>query len=137
MIIEMAYPVSNNIYYRRFRNITLLSKTGRIYKQRVKLTNLRIKPTSHDVTLSITIHPKQKKDSSAYSQIIDLDNGLKCILDSLIGVVYHDDKQVKSLQVNYGTAKVGGGVTVVVSKFYRDNEGNIIGVVSKDAAFNQ
>ncbi|MFN8770159.1 MAG: RusA family crossover junction endodeoxyribonuclease [Neisseriaceae bacterium] len=121
MIIEMAYPVSNNIYYRRLKNITLLSKAGRIYKQRVKLTNLRIKPTSHDVTLSIIIHPKQKKDGSTYKQIIDLDNGLKCILDSLIGVAYHDDKQVKSLQVNYGESKLGGGVTVVVSKLCRND----------------
>lgn len=115
--ITMPYPISTNRYYRTFRNVTTLSKEGRLFKQRVRLANLRIKPTLDDVVLNITLHPKQKKDGGAYNQIIDLDNGLKCILDSLIGVVYHDDKQVKGLHVDYGSSKVGGAATVLVSKF--------------------
>jgi crossover junction endodeoxyribonuclease RusA len=115
--IMMPYPISTNRYYRNLQHITTLSKEGRLFKQMVRLANLRIKPIVDDVVLNITIHPKQKKDGGAYNQIIDLDNGLKCILDSLIGIVYHDDKQVKGLHVNYGSSKVGGATTVLVSKF--------------------
>ncbi len=115
--ITMPYPISTNRYYRNLQHITTLSKEGRLFKQTVRLANLRIKPILDDVVLNITIHPKQKKDGGAYNQIIDLDNGLKCILDSLIGVVYHDDKQVKGLHVDYGSSKVGGAATVLVSKF--------------------
>ena len=115
--ITMPYPISTNRYYRNLQHITTLSKEGRIFKQIVRLANLCIKPILDDVVLNITIHPKQKKDGGAYSQIIDLDNGLKCILDSLIGIVYHDDRQVKGLHVDYGSSKVGGAATVLVSKF--------------------
>lgn len=83
--ITLQYPVSINKYYRTFRNITTLSQEGRLFKQMVRLNNLSIKPTLDNVVLNITIHPKQKKAGDAYKQIIDLDNGLKCILDSLIG----------------------------------------------------
>lgn len=125
--ITTPYPISTNRYYRSFvndkftnrifSNVTTLSEVGRLFKQKVKLTNLRLKPTNDEIALDITIHPKQKKDGSSFSQIIDLDNGLKCILDSLIGIVYHDDKQVKELHANYGVSTSGGGATVLVSKF--------------------
>jgi crossover junction endodeoxyribonuclease RusA len=117
--IVMPYPISTNRYYRTFRNITSLSKEGKLFKHKVKLANLRLKPTLHDVMIDITIHPKQRKNGNSYNQIIDIDNGLKCILDSLIGIVYNDDRQVKDLHVAYGTAKIGGAATVVVSKFQK------------------
>jgi len=112
-IIKTPYPISTNRYYRTFRNITILSNDGKIFKETVKDTNLQYKPISNNISLDITIHPKLKKNNTSYIKIIDLDNSLKCILDSLIGLVYQDDKQVKELHVRYGEAVQNGGATVV------------------------
>jgi len=112
-IIKTPYPISTNRYYRVFRNITTLSKVGKMFKQIVKFTNCQYKPILNNISLDITIHPKLKKNNTAYIKIIDLDNSLKCILDSLIGLVYDDDKQVKELHVRYGDAIQNGGATVI------------------------
>ena len=113
--IKTPYPISVNRYYRTFRNITIISKEGKLFKEKVRLTNLRVKPVTNDVALSITIHPKQKKDGSSYNQVIDIDNGLKCILDSLNSIAYIDDKQVRKLSVCYGSALLGGGATIEIN----------------------
>ena len=115
--ITTNYPISTNRYYRTYRNINTISEEGRTFKNKVKQAHLYLEPTADLVELNITIHPKQKKDGTAFTQIIDLDNGLKCILDSLIGLVYFDDKQVKRLHVDYGASRIGGATTVLVSKF--------------------
>jgi crossover junction endodeoxyribonuclease RusA len=111
--IITPYPVSTNRYYRVFRNITTLSKEGKLFKETVRFTNLKYQPTLDDISLDITIHAKLKKNGTSYTKIIDLDNSLKCILDSLIGLVYQDDKQVKELHVRYGEPKQNGGATVI------------------------
>jgi crossover junction endodeoxyribonuclease RusA len=126
MIIKVGYPISTNRYYRTFRNITTISKEGRLFKEEVRLVNHKIKPVANDIMLDITLHPKMTKakvskkgvvkEGVMYKVVIDLDNCLKCILDSLIGVVYHDDKQVKELRVRYGNAVVGGGATIIVNE---------------------
>jgi Holliday junction resolvase RusA-like endonuclease len=117
LTIKTPYPISTNRYYRKFKNIMMISKEGLAFKQIVKYENLKMKPVSRDVKLEILIHPKQKKDGCAYNKVIDIDNGLKCILDSLIGVVYNDDKQVKDLHVKYGASAINGGATVNVSNY--------------------
>ena len=112
-IIKTPYPISTKIYYRTFRNITVLSSKGKTFKEIVKFTNCQYKPILNNVSLDITIHPKLKKNNTSYIKVIDLDNCLKCILDSLINIVYQDDKQVKELHVRYGEAIPNGGATVV------------------------
>lgn len=97
--IKTPYPVSINRYYRKFKNIMMISKDGLVFKQIVKWENCKIKPVSENVKLDALIHPKLSKKVWLKSPLIDLDNSLKCILDSLIDVVYHDDKQVKSIMV--------------------------------------
>lgn len=115
-IIKTPYPISTNIYYRNFRNITVLSNKGKIFKEIVKFTNYQYKPSLDSISLDITIHPKLKKNNTSYIKVIDLDNCLKCILDSLINIVYVDDKQVKELHVCYGEAMPDGGATVLFKK---------------------
>lgn len=112
-LIKTPYPISTNIYYRTFRNITILSSTGKKFKETVKFTNSQYKPTLNNISLNIIIHPKLKKNNTSYIKVIDLDNCLKCILDSLIGVIYKDDKQVKEIHVKYGEAVQNGGATVI------------------------
>jgi len=115
--LMLNYPISTNRYYRTYRNITTLSREGKLFKQKVKQKYFHIKPTEIDVKLNIAIHPKQKKNGLTFKQVIDIDNGLKCVLDSLIGIVYYDDKQVKSLCVDYGNPVVGGATTVIVDEW--------------------
>ena len=115
--LSLPYPISVNNYYRTYRNIQTISKEGKLFKSKVSGDYKDLQPISDSVRLKILIHPKQNKDGSASKMLIDLDNGLKCILDSLQGIVYNDDKQVKSLTIDYGACKLGGGVTVIVDYF--------------------
>lgn len=95
-----------------------ISKDGRAFKQMVQQNYAHLKPVSHSVILEVIIHPKQRKKNGAdFKRIIDLDNSLKCILDSLIGLAYIDDKQVKGIYVEYGNSIIQGGASVVVKEF--------------------
>lgn len=115
--ITTPYPVSTNRYYRKFKNIMMISKEGAIFKKTVQWENCRIKPVIYPVRLTVLIHPKLTKKGLPYKSLIDLDNSLKCILDSLINVVYFDDKQVKSIFLEYGDAKINGGATINAIKY--------------------
>lgn len=112
MIFNLPYPVSNNNYYRRGIGCTYLSSKGRSFKAFVKAYYSSIKPREGDFQLSIIVNPKLAKNGEPYKRIIDLDNALKCVLDSLQGIAYHDDKQVKDIHVKYGEPIIHGGVTV-------------------------
>lgn len=115
--LTLPYPVSVNRYYRTFRGIHVLSKDGRLFKNKVKGDYCNLKPTDANFELKVVIHPKQKKDGSSYMQIIDLDNGLKSILDSLESVIYNDDKQVKRIILEYGESVLKGATSVAISIF--------------------
>lgn len=111
--INAPYPISNNRYYRKFQNQMCLSKAGKVFKQIVFLENLKaVNPTNDPYFLDIMIHPKLTKGNRASEVLLDLDNALKCILDSLISIVYIDDKQVKQIHVKYGDPIYKGGATI-------------------------
>lgn len=111
------YPISINTYYRKYNNIITISKKGREFKNYMKLMYSTILPFEHDVMVDIVIHPKLKKNGDPYIKVIDIDNGLKCILDSMNGISYVDDKQIKKLTIDVlGEAKESGGTTIVVTE---------------------
>ena len=113
-ILKLPYPVSNNIYYRKYRNIMILSKKGQVFKNIVK-NIIKTNILTCDVELIIIVHPRlTKKTNKAYARVIDLDNSLKCVLDSLNGIAYIDDKQVKKITLSYGEAVINGGTSVQV-----------------------
>lgn len=115
--ITTPYPLSVNRYWRKFKNHMLISKEGKRFKSTVQAEYAYLcKPVATDVSLSILIHPKLNKNGSASKVLIDLDNSLKCILDSLIRIVYLDDKQVKQLIVSYGNPIHNGGATINVEE---------------------
>lgn len=99
MKIELPYPVSTNIYYRNYRGFMTISKIGRAYKEAVRKKYSHITPTDDDYMLYIKLHPRMKKDGTAFAKMIDIDNSLKCMLDSLQGIIYNDDKQIKSILI--------------------------------------
>lgn len=113
--LELPYPLSVNRYWRATPKGMLISADGRKFKSEVKARYAyRQKLIKHDVALRIIIHPKLTLKGQAHKTIIDIDNGLKSILDSLINVIYFDDKQVKKIAISYGQPVVNGGTTVEV-----------------------
>lgn len=117
LTLHLPYPISVNTYYRTYRNIQTISKEGKAFKVKVQSSYSELHPLADSVMLKIIIHPKQNKNGAESKVLIDIDNSLKSILDSLIGIIYYDDKQVKRLVVDYGACIIGGGVTVVADYF--------------------
>lgn len=123
--LTLPYPVSVNIYWKSriaYKNgkafiVHYVSTEGKAYKEFVKAKYGAIKPCDFHVAISMILHPKQNKDGSASLSCQDLDNGLKCILDSLEGIVYLDDKQIRRYdEMDYGAPIPNGGVTIFVRR---------------------
>lgn len=113
--LKLPYPLSVNRYWRATQKGMLISADGRKFKAEVNARYAyRQKLIEHDIALRIIIHPKLTKNGTASKTLIDLDNGLKSILDSLNNVVYFDDKQVKHITICYAEAIINGGTTVEV-----------------------
>lgn len=118
MILHLPYPVSTNCYWRNNSGRTHISEKGREFKTTAQRQyQWTTKLLRCDVELDITIFPKLNKKGAASKTLIDLDNCTKCVLDSLINVVYVDDKQVKKITLQYGEPKADGGTMVIVSTF--------------------
>ncbi len=111
--LYLPYPLSVNRYWRHTPKGTFISVDGLQFKMAVHAEYLyRIKPIGNDIALTVIIHPKLTAKGESSKILIDLDNGLKSILDSLIGIVYHDDKQVKQINIGYGKPMQKGATTV-------------------------
>lgn len=62
--------------------------------------------------MTIILHPKMRKNGKASDTRLDLDNCIKVALDSMIGVMYKDDKQIVRIVAEVGSAKDGGGLSI-------------------------
>lgn len=116
-VLELPYPLSINRYWRTnyVKKMTYVSERGLNFKKSVMANyGYLCKPVVGNIELEITIQPKLTKKGLPSKELIDLDNGCKCILDSLIGIAYVDDKQVKKITLKYGTAIEGGRTRVYV-----------------------
>jgi crossover junction endodeoxyribonuclease RusA len=69
-------------------------------------------PTAETVALVVVLHPKMTKKGEASKTVIDLDNCLKVALDALQGVAYENDKQVRSIRLDYGEPLECGGLSI-------------------------
>lgn len=89
--ITLPYPPPLNNLYATVRGRRVLSEEGRSFKARAGLLALAegLRPTSAEVEVAVAIHRPRKAG--------DLDNFLKVILDSMTGVAWHDDKQVRKI----------------------------------------
>ena len=105
MMLELPFPPSVNTYWRNFRGRTVLSKAGRDYKAMVAdyvATHNIPKYGAAKLKITMILRPKDKRK-------IDIDNRIKCVLDSLQDAgVFDDDFQVDELHV-YRGEKVSGG----------------------------
>lgn len=119
--IALPYPISANRYWRRSGHAMYVSKEAIAYKKQVQYRTMvcGTRPIDGPVTVYIFFHPKQKKDGTAYAQRLDIDNVIKVTLDALIGVAYHDDKQVLRLVAEVGEAIPEGGLSVLFKPYER------------------
>lgn len=115
-MIELPYPPSVNRMWRNFNGRMVLSTNGRKYKAVAALTAKLhgVELMTGLVAVTVILHPKKTANGGASKTRIDLDNALKCVLDSLNGVAYHDDKQVVRIYAEVGPPVESGGVSVVV-----------------------
>lgn len=72
--------------------------------------------TESPVMVSVKLLPKMTLKGKASGTCIDLDNALKVILDSLQGIIYENDKQIKKIIAEYGDPVKDGGISVTVSQ---------------------
>jgi Holliday junction resolvase RusA-like endonuclease len=91
---DLPWPPSVNRYYRHVGPRVLISREGRKYRMMAvsRLGGL-FEKFSGTVALSLDCYPPDRRRR-------DLDNILKCLLDSLVNAgVMEDDSQMKRLQM--------------------------------------
>lgn len=110
-MLTLPWPPSINTYWRNFRGHMVLSKAGREYKAAiadyVAANNV---PKYGDKRLKITmiLQPRDKRK-------IDIDNRIKCVLDSLQDAgVFDDDWQIDELHVHRGEQVKGGRLLLTI-----------------------
>jgi len=113
MRLVLPYPPSANRYWRVFRGHAVKSKEAKDFGHEVArrciAAGLRLGspafPTGF-VSVRVEVYRPRK--------IGDLDNSLKCLLDSLRGLVFTDDAQVVRIEADRFDDKARPRVEVVV-----------------------
>jgi crossover junction endodeoxyribonuclease RusA len=94
-MIRLTLPLTPllNRYYRKFRNMIVISAEGQAYKAQVAsiCRDAALVPLEGDVTVKAHIYRQQRRG--------DIDGYVKALLDSLQGYAYADDKQVTELHL--------------------------------------
>lgn len=116
---ELPWPPSVNHYYRHVGNKVLISKEGRQYREVVanRLKAAGIQKFSGPVDVAIQLYPPDRRRR-------DVDNVLKCLLDSFtVGGVYDDDSQIYFLSIEKLEPMPPDGMAVVkVCNYEKENE---------------
>lgn len=112
--LVMPWPPSVNAYWRSItvlgRSRVVLSREARDYKADVRClaTDAGLCPTADQVSLSVIFHEPDRRRR-------DIDNLLKAVLDSLTGILWDDDSQVRRIETEF-RERVEGGAVVVRAK---------------------
>lgn len=110
-MLELPFPPSLNVYWRNFRGRMVLSQKGRDYKQAIaEYVSENNIPKYGEQKLKITmiLQPRDKRK-------IDIDNRIKCVLDSLQDAgVFDDDFHVDELHVMRGEQVKGGKLLLTI-----------------------
>lgn len=114
--MRLRYPISANRYWRRSGHVTHVSSEAKAYKRHAALVAklAGVLPVDVDVAVAFVLHPPMTKKGTASARRIDLDNAIKVSTDALIGVVYHDDKQVTLITAMLGEPLPDGGLSVAI-----------------------
>ena len=113
-MIELMLPLapSVNTYYRYVNNRVMTSKKGRAYRKEIAaiVAAGRLKRFGDArLSIAITMHPPDRRRR-------DLDNVLKCLLDSLQHAgLFKDDSQIDKLSIERGERIKGGMLNVKIT----------------------
>ena len=106
---SMDYPPSVNHYYVRTKNGMAIGKQGKLYR---RVAVYKLLPFRHHYTkdkrvaIVINVYPPDKRKR-------DLDNILKCCLDSLQhAAIFEDDNQIDLLTVIRREPIQGGSLSI-------------------------
>jgi len=111
MELSLPLPPSSNHYYRRVGRATLISRAGREYRAGVRaaLAAMRTRRMDGRLALVVIVFPPDRRRR-------DLDNLLKCLLDSLQhGGLYEDDSAIDRIDIRRGPVTRGGGVHIRIA----------------------
>jgi crossover junction endodeoxyribonuclease RusA len=111
--LDLPFPPSANVYYRRGRFVTYLSEAGRNYKSAVSdylAENIHPKFGDSKLKISMILRPRDKRK-------IDIDNRIKAVLDALEdGGLFNDDFQIDHLEIIRGEPIKGGKLICIVEQ---------------------
>lgn len=110
--LRLPYPPTGNRAWRMVNGRMLISREGRLYRQRVQsiLAAEGVRPLPGRLLLAAQVRPPDRRRR-------DLDNVQKSLLDALeIGGAYEDDAQLDLLVVQRGQVFAGGDVHVRIEQ---------------------
>jgi crossover junction endodeoxyribonuclease RusA len=106
--LVLPYPPSVNHYWRHVGGRILVSREGRRYRDAVRTLLAGTGPLAGRLAVEVTLFPPDRRRR-------DLDNAMKCLLDSLGGgCAYLDDSQIDDLRVVRGGVAEGGSARIEI-----------------------
>lgn len=110
MKCTLPYPPSVNHMYATYCGRRVLTAEARQYKRTASLTAYRagFRPLAGDVRVTVNLYRQRRAG--------DLDNGLKALLDSLKGIAWTDDAQVKRIEAERHEDKENPRAEVVIEE---------------------
>jgi len=109
---ELPYPPSVNHYFRMVQGRMLISREGRLFRQRVWaiLAASGVRALVGPLALEIEVYPPDNRRQ-------DTDNVQKALLDAMQhGGAYHDDSQIVRLAIEKRGAVEGGRTIVRIAR---------------------
>lgn len=109
---DLPYPPSVNHYWRRVGAKTLISRAGRLFRDRVcaLLAAQRVHPLAGPLAVQIEIFPPDHRRR-------DIDNVQKALLDAMQhGGAYYDDSQIISLSITKREVVPQGRTLVTIER---------------------
>lgn len=109
-MIWLPWPPSNNVYWRRYRNVTTIGPDGKAYRKAIEsfLAGFnRVKFGDNRLSVSMRLNAPTNRR-------YDLSNYWKCIEDSLVHAgVFDDDSQIDIQHTERGRVMAGMGQAIV------------------------
>ena len=117
LALDLPYPPSLNRYYRSFGGRVVISREGRRYTESVVsiLSSCGMTEIREKVRMRIDVYPPDARRR-------DIDNILKCLLDSLVkGGALEDDSLIRGLSIEMREPMSGIGGMVHLE--FEEHEG--------------
>jgi crossover junction endodeoxyribonuclease RusA len=108
--LQLPYPPSVNQYYRKFRNVMVISDRGRKFRSDVQAVVGKARTMDGRLSVEIEVYPPDKRKR-------DIDNVCKATLDALAKAgVYRDDEQIDMLLITRQQVQKNGCLKVKIKE---------------------